>query len=341
MSDSNFEMAGTSNMHRPRPTAGVAMCIYNAGPYLKEQLDSIAVQSVLPDRMVVLDDGSTDGSWEIVQAWARDVPFPVVAQRNEQTLGVVRNFERAMSLVSEDIVFLADQDDIWYPDKMRLFLDVFTADAGVGLLHSDADLVDSKGAPMGRRLFDTLLVTPGERSLVAAGEAWKVYAKRNLVTGAACAFRRELLVHAIPFSHRWVHDEWLAFITSLVSRVQLLDEPTMAYRLHGGNAVGMPLPTLGWRLRTTIQAFANPTKPGQRARADRLEEIYSVARELGAAPEVLDHLRVAAEHARFRANLPRNPAARLSGIVRERRAGHYDAWSNGPVSMLHDLLIAR
>jgi glycosyltransferase involved in cell wall biosynthesis len=316
------------------------MCIYNGGPYLAAQLNSIASQSELPVQMVVLDDGSTDGSWDVVQQWASKAPFPVLAQRNPQQLGVVRNFERATSLVTQDIVFLADQDDLWYPDKLRTFVDAFVAHPAADLVHSDADLIDSTGASMGRRLLDTLLVTQDERSLVAQGCAWKVYAKRNLVTGAACAFRRGLLERAAPFSPNWVHDEWLAFAASLVSGVQLLEQPTMAYRLHGGNAVGMPLPTFGWRVRTTLHALTQPTRPRQQARAERLDEIRDLARRLHASPQVLEHLDLAAAHARFRATLPRNPVKRLAGIARERRAGHYHAWSNGPISMLHDLLIA-
>lgn len=323
-----------------RPSVGVAMCIYNGARYLPEQLGSIANQTELPAAMVVLDDGSTDGSLELVQAWAQTVPFPVTVERNAQQLGVVRNFERATSLVSQDIVFLADQDDRWYPDKVRKFVDAFVRDPGIGLLHSDADLIDSAGAPMERLLLDTLLVSSDERSLVAAGEAWRVYAKRNLVTGASCALRRDVLDRATPFSMNWVHDEWLAFVASLVSRVHLLDEPTMAYRLHGANTVGLPLPTLGWRVRTTIHALLLPTRPRQLLRADRLDEILGLAAHFGASAHVLDHLQLAADHARFRANLPRNPVKRLAGILRERQAGHYHAWSNGPISMLHDLLIA-
>lgn len=317
------------------------MCVYNGERYLRAQLDSVAAQTEQPLRLVVLDDGSTDGTWEILQAWAATAPFPVHAQRNPAQLGVVRNFESACALLDTDLIFLCDQDDVWYPEKIRTFVDAFVADPQLTLLHSDADLIDGAGERLGRRLFDTLLVTKEERDLVARGQAWQVYAKRNLVTGAACAFRRQLLDIARPFSLAWVHDEWLAFHAALAGRVGIWPEPVMAYRLHGSNTVGLPLPTLGWRLRTTYQAFVKPTSPRQQMRADRLDEMTAVARRLGAAPAAIEHLALAANHARFRAALPRNPLKRLAGIQREREAGHYHAWSNGPVSMLHDLLIAR
>ena len=94
-------------------TAGVAMCVYNGARFLREQLESIAAQSVPPVQMVVLDDGSTDGSWELLQAWAATAPFEVEVRRNAEKLGVVRNFERAATLLDTSMVFLADQDDLW------------------------------------------------------------------------------------------------------------------------------------------------------------------------------------------------------------------------------------
>lgn len=317
------------------------MCVYNGARFLPQQLESIARQTVLPAQVVVLDDGSTDGSWELLRAWASTAPFPVQVERNAEKLGVVRNFERATAMLETPLVFLADQDDLWYPDKVSTLCDAFSRDPSVLLMHTDADLVDGEGQQLGRRLFETLLVTHEERALVGAGEAWRVYAKRNLVTGAAAAFRRDLLALATPFSRRWVHDEWLAFIAALAGRVALLDTCTMAYRLHGGNTVGLPLPTLGWRIRSTVRAFTEPTAPRQRLRAERLEELAAVARRLGSDPAVVQHLERAIGHARFRGELPRNPLVRLGRIWQQRRAGHYHAWSNGPVSMLHDLLIAR
>jgi glycosyltransferase involved in cell wall biosynthesis len=317
------------------------MCVYNGGRFLQAQLKSIALQSEVPACMAIVDDGSTDGSWELLQRWAPTAPFVVKLYRNPSNLGFVRNFERAVALLDQDVVFLADQDDIWNPDKLATFVDHFAADPQLGLLHSDAELIDGEGRLLHRKLFDALLVTTDERADVAAGRAYRVYAKRNLVTGAACAFRRELLQQALPFSPHWVHDEWLAFTAALVSKVVLLNESTMSYRLHGNNTVGLPIPTLAWRLRTIARAFWQPASLHQRARERRLKEMHAHATRLGAPTIVLDHLVTAAEHANFRGNLPPNRLARLRHILAENHAGHYRAWSNGEISMLHDFLLGN
>ncbi|RYX91745.1 MAG: glycosyltransferase family 2 protein [Comamonadaceae bacterium] len=327
-------------LHR-RPTAGVAMCVYNGAKYLREQLDSIARQSELPRSMVVIDDGSSDGSWELLTDWAAKSPFAVHLHRNTTNLGVVKNFERAIGMTSEDVVFLSDQDDVWRRNKIATFLDAFSARPDVQLIHSDADLIDSEGRPLQRRLFDTLLVTPRERALVNAGQAYRVYVKRNLVTGASCAFRRELLGLAAPFSPEWVHDEWLAFAAALGPGVALLAETTMSYRLHSANVVGIPITNWRWRLTTSVNALLQPSAPAQGARAVRLRQIQLLAHRLDAPAEAMSFIDRAARHAEFRAALPKNPFKRIRGIFREARQGNYHEWSGGEASMVHDLFLAN
>lgn len=322
-----------------RPSAGVALCVFNGARFLQAQLDSLSAQDERPQQIVVIDDGSSDGSWELLQSWAAAAAGQVRVERNANRMGVVRNFEKALSMLGTDIVFPCDQDDVWYPSKVRRFINAFAQDPQLTLLHGDADLVGEAGDALGWKLFGALRVTAQEQEFIAQGQAWKVYARRNLVTGAASAFRRQLLEISTPFSLDWVHDEWLGFHAALVGRVALCPEPMMAYRLHGNNAVGLPLPTFGWWMRSTLQALLRPTTARQRWRAQRLDTMTEVARKLCAPSAAIDHLSMAAAHARFRGGLPRNFAERLAGITRGCRAGHYHAWSNGPVSMLHDLLI--
>jgi glycosyltransferase involved in cell wall biosynthesis len=318
------------------------MCVYNGGRYLREQLDSIAHQTELPLRMVVVDDGSNDGSWELLNDWAATAGFPVTLERNAQNLGVVRNFEKAAALLIDqvDIVFLSDQDDQWLPGKLAAMVDAFAADAGIGMVHSNAELVNSEGLPLGSLLFDALLVTESERSVVRQGRAYEAYIRRNLVTGACCACRSSVLSQAMPFSNQMIHDEWISFVASVVSRVCILEEPLMLYRLHSTNTVGLPIPDGAWWLRTVIEALLEPQLPRQVQRLARLEEMRERAQGLGAGRELLACLDFAIRHARHRSSLSRNPFRRAVAVREEWRQGQYRRWSSGRSSMLHDLLIA-
>lgn len=318
------------------------MCVYNGGRYLRAQLESIGRQSELPRRLVVVDDGSSDGSWELLKDWAATAPFPVTLQRNAQNLGVVRNFEKAVRLLLEevDVIFFSDQDDQWFEAKLATMVDAFAADPALGLVHSDAELVDSDGQALGVRLFAALLVTERERTEVGAGRAYRAYIRRNLVTGAACACRSGVLARALPFSDRMIHDEWISFVASVVAGVRMIDEPLMAYRLHSGNTVGLPIPDARWWWRTVLRALLEPQVPTQVRRLERLEEMRAHARRLDAGPDVISCLDRAIAHARHRASLPRNPLRRALAVRAEWRDGQYRHWSSGRMSMLHDLLIA-
>ena len=325
-----------------RPTAGVAMCVYNGARYLTTQLQSIAAQSELPRRMVVVDDGSSDGSWELLQQWAAHSPFAVTLHRNEQNLGVARNFEKAVRMLLDevDVVLFSDQDDQWFPQKLATLVDAFAADQGLGLIHSDAELMGPEGEPLGVRLFTALLLTDNEKADVAAGKAYRAYVKRNLVTGAACACRSRVLARALPFSDLWIHDEWIAFTAAMVSRVRLVDQPLMNYRLHSTNTVGLPIPNLRWWFRTVTDAFLEPQLPKQQSRLARLLEMRRHGELLHAPVDALACLDRGIRHAQHRTSLPRGFLRRAAVVRAEWSAGQYHEWSSGRVSVLHDLLIA-
>ena len=87
------------------------MGTYNGGPYLREQLDSIAAQTHLPDELVVCDDDSTDRTVAILEDFAATAPFPVRVYVNPKNLGTAKNFERAIGLATGEVIALADQDD--------------------------------------------------------------------------------------------------------------------------------------------------------------------------------------------------------------------------------------
>lgn len=103
----------------------VAMCTYNGARFLPAQLESLASQTLVPDELVVVDDGSTDDTESLVREFAGRVPFAVHFHANPQRLGVTRNFEKAMRLCSGDIIFPADQDDVWDKNKIALMLGPF------------------------------------------------------------------------------------------------------------------------------------------------------------------------------------------------------------------------
>src|SRR6056297_807393 len=133
----------------------IAMATFNGQDYIEQQLNSIFSQTVLPDEIVICDDGSTDSTYEICSRLAASAPFSVKIFRNAENLGYTKNFEKALSLCSGEIIFFSDQDDVWYPEKIQKMLEPFKQDNDVGLVYSDALVVDEKLESMNVTVFST------------------------------------------------------------------------------------------------------------------------------------------------------------------------------------------
>src|SRR5258708_29962312 len=116
----------------------VAMCTYNGARFLAQQLESIVAQTRLPDELVVCDDVSADESPEIIRKFAKNAPFPVRLELNEKNLGSSKNFEKAIGLCRGGLIALADQDDVWKPQKLAVLETVLENHPEVGYAFSDA-----------------------------------------------------------------------------------------------------------------------------------------------------------------------------------------------------------
>ena len=95
------------------------MCTFNGSDFIRRQLDSIFGQSVAVHEIRVFDDGSSDQTLDILAEYSMRFPDRLHITSNSSRLGTVKNFERAVSACRGDIIFLADHDDVWLPQKVE------------------------------------------------------------------------------------------------------------------------------------------------------------------------------------------------------------------------------
>ena len=316
----------------------VACCVYNGADFLDMQLRSLVAQTVQPHEIVIVDDASSDRSVAIAEAFARDMRpmLEVRVKRNVANQGVAANFEKAIGLTTGDLVFLCDQDDVWHRSRVEKVCAQFAARPDLSLLHSDARLIGDDGGALGCSLFEALEFGRRERSLVREGSAFRALLVRNLVTGATAAFRRSVFHAARPFPRHWIHDEWLAIIAATTGRVDFLDEALIDYRQHSANQIGMR------KLRWSDKLQRLSVSRGSRFTAFQLRAEVLLAR-LQAMGDDVPHalLGLVAEkcaHARVRASLPPNRAARLWPIAKEVATGRYSRYSSGFQGVVRDCL---
>src|SRR5690349_5613283 len=142
------------------------MCTYNGAEFLPAQWESILAQSRKPDEIVVCDDGSADETRGLLEKFAAESSIPVTLRFNEKNLGSVKNFEQAIRLCSGDVIALSDQDDVWRNDKLQTIETAFDKSPKVGLVFSDAEIVDQNLKPLGRGMWSEVCFEPYKRKLV-------------------------------------------------------------------------------------------------------------------------------------------------------------------------------
>jgi glycosyltransferase involved in cell wall biosynthesis len=322
----------------------VALCTHNGARFLQTQLESILDQTHVPDEIVLSDDASSDGTMDLVESvWRSRFPpgddpaVDLVVLRNERALGVTRNFEQAIAACSGDIIVLCDQDDVWYPDRVAVAVGAFVDDPALTLVFSNADVIDEEGIVDGRSLFGALEFQDAQLDEFRRGRAFEVLLRRNVVTGAATAFRASLRERMLPIPDGWIHDEWAAIIAAITGRVGVVNAALLGYRLHGDNQIGVRQPTLRAKIDRVFSERGDRNVILWR-RSQALLDRYVTALSTY-EPDRESELRQKVEHESVRAMLPRNRLLRVPRIIREARSGRYQRYSSqGSLDVLRDLL---
>ena len=203
----------------------VCMATYNGEAFVRQQLESILFQLGPNDELIVVDDHSTDGTIGVVVD-LNDSRIKVF--RNERNLGVLRSFERAISLAKGGIIFLSDQDDIWSHEKVVRVMSVFEKYSDVTLVLSDARIIDKEGHEIDKSFFS-------KRGAFKPGVFHNFI--KNKYLGCVMAFKREMVNRILPFPVRIPqHDMWIGLINAVYGRAFYIDMPLVNYRRHGNNA---------------------------------------------------------------------------------------------------------
>jgi glycosyltransferase involved in cell wall biosynthesis len=292
-------------------------------------------QTVPLHEIVISDDSSDDSTLDIVEAVVSRSSIPLRIVRGERNLGIRKNFERGLLVSSGDIVFLADQDDVWRPDKVERMLEEFSHRPELGLLFTDARLINGDGDSLHRTLFRSLRIADRERRRVSTGLAFDALLRRNLATGATIAVRRAIVLRALPIPEGWLHDEWLAVVAAASSRIDFLDEPLTDYRQHDSNHIGSgrdDLRSILKKLRSCRRCFNRRLLRRTELQIERLRFLEPAVSESQIAS-----LQSKLQHLQRRCELPQSRLARVPTVIRECLNGGYRHYSSGLRSVCGDL----
>lgn len=207
----------------------ILMSTYNGEAYVTQQLQSILPQLKDTDRVIVRDDGSTDSTVQIIQA----LGDPRIHIETGPNLGFARSFLTLMRQAPRDadVYMLSDQDDVWLPNKIS------------SAHHHLAPFVDAAALYCARlQLVDENLTPLGQSTSWPRQPSFENALTENIVTGCTAALTRQALdlCTACGDSRRiFFHDWWMYLCVSAFGHVIYDDTPTILYRQHGHNVIGM------------------------------------------------------------------------------------------------------
>lgn len=206
------------------------MATYNGVRFLREQIDSILTQMDPTDEIIICDDTSDDGTWEIVSGWGDK---RLRAFRNPARLGHVQNFVGAISRARGRFVALSDQDDVWVMGRLQRMVEKLEKLPPTSLVIGDFVEVDFAGHICETKLNRLGIGDP------AANRYWqlaRIFSGHVKYFGCAFLFERTLLPHIVPMPRAIeAHDVWIAMKACLHGRIVHLRENTLWHRVHGGN----------------------------------------------------------------------------------------------------------
>lgn len=219
----------------------VALCTYNAEKFLHEQLQSILNQTVSVNEIVVCDDNSTDTTLEILKGYQQNYPSIFKIFKNLQQLGSIKNFEKAITLCTGDIIFLSDQDDVWLPNKVEVISETFANHSFVNCIATNGFIINEKSIVNNNVL--TIWEVPKilKDHNISLNFFKSICCFNNFITGATMAFKRELINEITPFPNYkklMHHDEWIALHSSYKKAFMFLNEKLIKYRVHSNQQVG-------------------------------------------------------------------------------------------------------
>ena len=213
----------------------ILMATYNGEKYLKEQLESILNQTYTNIRLLINDDCSTDKTIEILKEYEQK-DNRIYVQYNKENLGSIKNFENLLSRVENKYFMLADQDDVWMPQKVEKSLDKITKE-NADLVFTDLEAVDENL----KTITPSVVRYMGFKKNIDKYNDYKLVFLRNCVTGCTIISKKELIKKYIPIPNKepMVHDWWMALMIAQDGKLAFLDEPTIKYRQHGKNQLGI------------------------------------------------------------------------------------------------------
>ncbi len=209
-----------------KPLISIALCTYNAGQHLEKQIFSILQQTYQNIEIVVVDDCSSDDTYEYLEELVKQ-HSKIKLFRNEVNLGFNKNFEKAITLCNGEFIAISDQDDIWLPNKLEVLAD------NIGdnwLIFSNSELIDLNGKPLGTQIL--------KPDFSMRNRSFKGILLYNSVTGHTTLFSKAFISYLIPIPEKGYYDWWMGFVALYHHKATCINQCLTLHRMHNTSVIG-------------------------------------------------------------------------------------------------------
>jgi glycosyltransferase involved in cell wall biosynthesis len=207
---------------------------YNYEKYLDECLVSVKNQTYKDYECIVVDDGSTDGSIEVISGHLQSLNGILIKQKNA---GQASAWNSAISMASGDLIAFLDADDKWLSNKLERINEVYNADQSYSLIHHDLFEINSQGRRLGGTFGGKTNATGCY--LREGNLKYTILDKQNPYSwffspssGLVVPKRVVKVTCPIPDTFRVCADVPIAYSAALLGNTKLIKEPLGEYRLH-------------------------------------------------------------------------------------------------------------
>lgn len=210
------------------PFVSIALATYNGESFLRKQLDSLLEQTYHNFEIVITDDGSNDETINILKEYAKR-DQRIRWQRSNRERGFINNFTEAILLCKGEIIFLCDQDDIWYGDKIVKHVRCY-CDPKIAWVYNEIRLINEVGVSQGY-MIDTFPDYYSKKRRWILNYVWG-----SCILGCATSYRVSLIRSILPpDKHAPAHDSWIQ-LAIWPAKPFVIQEVLQDYRIHKSNA---------------------------------------------------------------------------------------------------------
>lgn len=295
------------------PSVTILLSTFDGEEWLSDLFASIFSQTHRGWTVRIRDDGSTDGTLNLVQELARSDDRVEVLVDDLGNLGPAASFMQLLRSIDpdhDDLFAFCDQDDVWLPEKLESSINALS-DNPLAAIYTDAEVTDATGAVTS----SSALADRGNAGTLPFGHLLI----NNVAIGATVLGTAALAQRAVDLADDrpvLMHDWWVAMVAGHSGHLSCLPEPTVRWRRHEGTVTGSRPHTLGGRAERRREYLAWSIDASQRLARDD-PSTATAARAVRALAEMNEE----------------QPTVR--GLVRAWRRGGVRAWPlRGQLSLL-------